>query len=131
MRNTIWGLAIVVIIVTGLLAACAPATPQAEPPKAQPTTPPTVAAAPAAPQAEPTKAQPNTPPTVAAAPAGDGAALLNDRCTVCHNLDRVKSAKKTSEQWAQTVSRMVGKGAKLNADEQKALVAYLAKTYAP
>jgi cytochrome c5 len=109
MRNTIWGLVVVVVIVTGLLAACAPAAPQAEPPKAQPT----------------------APPTVAAAPAGDGAALLNERCTVCHNLDRVKSAKKTSEQWAQTVSRMVGKGAKLNADEQKALVAYLAKTYAP
>jgi cytochrome c5 len=127
MRNTIWGLVVVVVIVTGLLAACAPAAPQAEPPKAQPTAPPTAAA----PQPEPPKAQPTTPPTVAAAPAGDGAALLSDRCTVCHNLDRVKSAKKTSEQWAQTVSRMVGKGAKVNADEQKALVAYLAKTYAP
>jgi cytochrome c5 len=129
MRNTIWGLVVAVVIVTGLLAACAPAASQPEPPKAQPTTsqaePPK--AQPTAPQAEPPKAQ----PTVAAAPAGDGAALLNDRCTVCHNLDRVKSAKKTSEQWAQTVSRMVGKGAKLNADEQKAVVAYLAKTYAP
>jgi cytochrome c5 len=109
MRSTVLSLVVVMIVVIGLLAACAPAAPQAEPPKAQPT----------------------APPTVAAAPAGDGAALLNERCTVCHNLDRVKSAKKTSEQWAQTVSRMVGKGAKVNADEQKALVAYLAKTYAP
>jgi cytochrome c5 len=107
MRSTVLSLVVVMIVVTGLLAACAPQA--TEPPKPQPT----------------------TPPTAAAAPASDGAALLSDRCTVCHNLDRVKSAKKTSEQWAQTVSRMVGKGAKVNADEQKALVAYLAKTYAP
>ena len=110
MRSTILSLVVVMIIVAGLLAACAPAAPQAT---------------------EPPKPQPTTPPTVAAAPAGDGAALLNERCTACHNLDRVKNAKKTSEQWAQTVSRMAGKGAKVNADEQKALVAYLAKTYAP
>jgi len=106
MRSTVLSLVVVMIIVAGLLAACAPAAPQATEP-------------------------PNPQPTVAAAPAGDGAALLSDRCTVCHNLDRVKSAKLTSAQWAQTVSQMVGRGAKLNADEQKALVAYLAKTYAP
>lgn len=106
-HTTVLGLVIVIvtvtIIVAGLLAACAPAAPQA-------TVPP--------------QAQPNTL-------AIDGAALLNDRCTACHNLDRVKNAKKTSAQWAETVTRMVGKGAKLNAVEQKALVDYLAKTYAP
>ena len=125
-RTLLLSLVVVLIVAAGVLAACAPATPQApEPPKAQPTAPP------AAPQAtEPPKAQPTTPPTVAA-PAGGGAELLNARCTVCHNLDRVKSAKKTREQWTQTVSRMVGKGAKLNADEQAAVVEYLAKTYAP
>jgi cytochrome c5 len=128
MRRTLLpSLVVVLIVAAGVLAACAPATPQApEPPKAQPTAPP------AAPQAtEPPKAQPTTPPTVAAAPAGGGAELLNARCTVCHNLDRVKSAKKTREQWTQTVSRMVGNGAKLNADEQAAVIEYLAKTYAP
>ena len=121
-RTLLLSLVVVLIVAAGVLAACAPATPQApEPPKAQPT----------APQAtEPPKGQPTTPPTVAA-PAGGGAELLNARCTVCHNLDRVKSAKKTREQWTQTVSRMVGKGAKLNADEQAAVVEYLAKTYAP
>jgi cytochrome c5 len=102
------GLVIAIIVVAGVLAACAPAAPQAtEPPKAQPTSP------------------------AGSAPAGDGAALVSSRCTVCHNLDRVKAAKKTSAQWKDTVTRMVGKGAKLSADEQAAVVDYLAKTYGP
>jgi cytochrome c5 len=96
------GLVVAFIVVAGVLAACAPAAPQA-----QPTSP------------------------AGAAPAGDGAALVNSRCTACHNLDRVKAAKKTSAQWKETVTRMVSKGAKLSADEQTAVVDYLAKTYGP
>jgi len=91
MKNTILlGLAIVLLVIAGLLAACGPS-----------------------------------------APPVDGAALLSERCTVCHTLDRVKQAKKTQVEWAQTVTKMVGKGAKLNADEQAGLVGYLAKTYGP
>jgi cytochrome c5 len=59
----------------------------------------------------------------------DGAALLQERCTVCHNLKRVESAKKTADEWRATVGRMVSKGAKLNSDEQEALIKYLAATY--
>jgi len=70
-------------------------------------------------------------PTTAPAAGGDGQALLNDRCTKCHNLNRVTSAKKSASDWENTVSRMVGKGAQLTTDEQKVLVDYLAKTYAP
>ena len=62
---------------------------------------------------------------------GDGAALLEDRCAVCHSLDRVERAQKSSEEWAQTVTRMVGKGAQLNEDERATLVDYLAETYGP
>jgi cytochrome c2 len=96
------GLVVAFIVVAGVLAACAPAAPQA-----QPTSP------------------------AGSAPGLDGAALVNSRCTACHNLDRVKQAKKTSEQWKETVTRMVANGAKLNADEQAAVIAYLAKTYGP
>jgi len=103
MRNKLMlGLVVAFIVLAGVLAACAPAAPQA-----QPTSP------------------------AGSAPAGDGAALVNSRCTACHNLDRVKQAKKTPAQWKETVTRMVGKGAKLNADEQAAVVDYLAKTYGP
>jgi len=59
----------------------------------------------------------------------DGAALLQDRCTSCHGLDRTTGEQKTQAEWNDTVTRMVDKGAKLNADEQTALVEYLAATY--
>lgn len=67
----------------------------------------------------------------AAAPVEDGSALLEKRCSVCHPADRPKAAKKTVEQWDVTVTRMIVKGAKLNADEKKVLVDYLGKTYKP
>ena len=67
------------------------------------------------------------PPSTA--PAIDGASLLEARCTDCHSLDRVKQAKKTRDQWAKNVTRMVGKGAQLNADESGLVIQYLAATY--
>ena len=63
--------------------------------------------------------------------AFDGAVLLEDRCAVHHTLDRVTSAQKTHDEWVQTVNRMAGKGAQLDAGEKEALVAYLAETYGP
>ena len=117
-KSVTWRLVIVLIIAVGLQIACALTSPQAT---AVPTNAPAATRAPA-------QAQPTTPPS---APKEDGATLLNTRCTACHNLDRVKQAKKTSEQWKQTVTRMVGKGAKLNANEQTVLVEYLTKTFGP
>jgi hypothetical protein len=64
-----------------------------------------------------------------AAPALDALALIQDRCTVCHTLSRVEQASKSDEQWAATIERMIGKGAKLTAEEQLAVVEYLAKAY--
>jgi len=59
----------------------------------------------------------------------DGATLLETRCSVCHSADRPKQAKKTHDQWDQTVGRMIGKGAKLTEAEKTVLVDYLTKTY--
>jgi cytochrome c5 len=59
----------------------------------------------------------------------DGQTLLQERCTVCHSLDRVTSAHKTADQWTTTVERMVGKGAQLDAQEKQTLIDYLAQTY--
>jgi mono/diheme cytochrome c family protein len=69
------------------------------------------------------------PPSTA--PVTDGASLLEARCAACHSLDRVKQAKKTRNQWAQTVTRMVGKGAQLNAAERSTAIDYLSKMYGP
>lgn len=75
-------------------------------------------------------------PPVSTAPsvektAADGAALLDTRCSACHSASKPKGARKTLEQWDQTVTRMVGKGAKLTEAEKKVLVDYLAATYKP
>ena len=67
----------------------------------------------------------------AAEKAPAGAELLEKRCSVCHSADRPKGAKKTKVQWEETVTRMMGKGAKLSGDEKKTLVEYLATTYKP
>jgi cytochrome c5 len=66
----------------------------------------------------------NVPP-----PALDGQALLQDRCTRCHDLGRVEQTRKTADGWRTTVERMVGKGADLSPEEQEVLIQYLAQTY--
>ena len=61
----------------------------------------------------------------------DGAALLEQRCSVCHPSARPKSKQKSPEQWETTVTRMMGKGAQLTPDEQKRLIDHLSETYKP
>jgi len=60
-----------------------------------------------------------------------GEDLLEARCTQCHNLDRVKTASKTLDEWASTVGRMRGRGAELTDEEADRLAEYLAETYGP
>ena len=64
-----------------------------------------------------------------AAAKPDGAALLKERCGTCHAVTRVTETKKSKAEWDKTVTRMMGKGAKLSAEEKSALVTHLAKTY--
>jgi cytochrome c5 len=59
----------------------------------------------------------------------DGKALLQDRCTACHNLQRAVSRGGNATQWKATVDNMIRQGAQLSADEETALVNYLARTY--
>jgi phage FluMu protein Com len=58
-----------------------------------------------------------------------GKTLLEERCTKCHDLNRVTSKSKTLEEWKTTVDRMVNKGADLDMVEQEILIRYLAETY--
>jgi len=77
-----------------------------------------------APTATPSSEGTNETPAVL-----DGQALMQERCTICHDLGRVQQAKKTQDAWKTTVERMVGKGAQLTQAEQDAVIKYLAKTY--
>lgn len=54
-----------------------------------------------------------------------GAAMLKRRCSVCHTLDRVESAKKDEAGWNATIDRMRTKGAVVSAEEQAQIIAYL------
>ena len=86
--------------------------------------------APTATEVSPTEAPAATevPPTEGPATL-DGQSLLQERCTVCHDLGRVERSMKTEEEWKATVERMVGKGAQLDEAEQELLIQYLAETY--
>lgn len=61
----------------------------------------------------------------------DPAALLEERCGVCHSSAIPKNARKSKSDWQETVSRMIAKGAKLSPEEKKVLVKHLAEIYRP
>ncbi len=61
--------------------------------------------------------------------ATDGQTLMQERCSVCHSLDRVITAHKTAEEWTISVDRMISHGAQLNAQEEQILINYLAANY--
>ncbi|HEV7589831.1 MAG TPA: hypothetical protein VGO40_17080 [Longimicrobium sp.] len=58
-------------------------------------------------------------------PPGPGKDVLLRACTTCHAASLITQQRKSPEEWAKTVDKMVGWGAPLAADEKQALVAYL------
>ncbi len=59
----------------------------------------------------------------------DGAALVQERCTVCHTLSRAESQRLSSTEWKSVVDMMIARGAKLTAAEETLVVDYLATKY--
>ncbi len=64
-----------------------------------------------------------------AAAAAEGKAILENACTVCHNLQRVQNLKLTKDEWQGMVDRMKGRGAELSDPDTATLIDYLTKTY--
>jgi cytochrome c5 len=58
-------------------------------------------------------------------PPGPGKHVLLRACTSCHAATLITQQRKTPEEWAKTVDKMVGWGAPLGAEEREALIAYL------
>jgi cytochrome c5 len=118
-KAIVCGLIIALVVVTGLVSACGG-------PASTETVEPTQEEQPTAVPEEPEEEEPTAQPS-----SGDGAALLEERCTVCHGLERANQAQKTGQEWEQTVTRMIGHGAELAEDEQATLIEYLTATYGP
>lgn len=66
----------------------------------------------------------------AAGGAADGKALFDQKCSVCHPLDRSTARKEMKEKWAAIVKEMQGKKADWISDADAAkIVDYLAAEY--
>jgi len=85
-------------------------------------------------QEPPAPAAPATPPAPAApaaaapaAPASDGKTLFDNKCGVCHGIDRATVRAESKEKWASIVKDMQGKKADWISDaEATKIVEYLA-----
>ena len=111
-----WVFIIAMVTSVGLLAACGSAE------NSQPTAPLKEEVATEIPEV----VEPTAPP-----PSIDSEALLQQRCSSCHNLNRVTNKSWSQQQWEQNVSDMIRRGARLNTEEKDALVKYLAENYGP
>ncbi|MGH7034437.1 MAG: hypothetical protein ACREFL_11960, partial [Stellaceae bacterium] len=74
----------------------------------------------------------NVPPSPAVTlPDGQGKAVVEGGCVLCHGLDRVANARRSTADWQSIVKRMVFLGAPLSADQQKEAVDYLSAKFGP
>lgn len=62
-------------------------------------------------------------------PDGAGKELVMNVCTVCHDLTRITSKKKTKDEWNDTVDKMAARGAKASDAEFETIVNYLTKNF--
>jgi mono/diheme cytochrome c family protein len=63
--------------------------------------------------------------TASALPSGAGKELVETRCAVCHNLDRVTVVKRQQRDWETVVANMYERWGMSAPDEVKAISAYL------
>ncbi len=65
-----------------------------------------------------------------AAPTKDrGRELVEDVCTYCHNLDRLRGKEFSREEWRGLTKGMISEGAPVTDEELSMILDYLAKNY--
>jgi cytochrome c2 len=62
-------------------------------------------------------------------PDGPGKAIVLEKCTVCHDLSRVREHLATPEEWADTLTAMGNEGLMLDDDEFATVLRYLARNF--
>jgi cytochrome c5 len=72
----------------------------------------------------------NLPPAKPVAlPEGSGRKLVETRCGLCHDLERVATVKRGKAAWPDIVANMVARGATATLEEAKAISDYLAVNF--
>lgn len=72
----------------------------------------------------------NLPPAKPVAlPDGSGKQLVETRCGLCHDLERVADVKRNTRQWPGIVANMVAQGAPITSEEAKTIADYLAANF--
>lgn len=61
-------------------------------------------------------------------PEGPGKAVVAENCTACHGPEVVTAQRRTPQDWAEVVNRMVANGAALTDGQYKEVLAYLDAT---
>ena len=64
-----------------------------------------------------------------ALPAGPGKELVETRCTLCHDLERVTAAKRDKREWESVVANMLERFGLQAPDEARAISGYLSAQY--
>jgi cytochrome c5 len=62
-------------------------------------------------------------------PDGHGKDLVETRCGLCHDLERVAAIKRSNKAWPVIVANMVERGATVSPDEAKTISDYLAANF--
>ena len=62
-------------------------------------------------------------------PEGNGKELVLNKCTVCHDLKRVRQHFASPEEWAETLGAMENEGLMVNDEEYAILLRYLARNF--
>jgi cytochrome c5 len=64
-------------------------------------------------------------------PDAQGRHVVQEACSVCHELELIYQSRRSSSEWEQLVNDMIGRGAALLDGEREQLLQFLAKYYAP
>ncbi len=64
-------------------------------------------------------------------PEGKGKDTVENTCTDCHSLERIKAQHMNEEGWNGTVREMIENGASINPDDIRIIVNYLTKNFGP
>jgi cytochrome c-type biogenesis protein CcmH/NrfF len=61
----------------------------------------------------------------------DAVTLVEERCTVCHSLNRIQTARYSAADWKTVVDTMITRGAQLSPEEESVVVDWLVANYGP